>query len=228
MTAPARLETVYCTDEDIVAVARADFIALSAKSARLAYGTDGYFDEPTPWVLNSASVDFAANGVGSNHIVQLSRGSVKNAFPGGGELLAVDSSTATSLTLRWPGMEADIGHPPGYGGLTGVEFSVRTMAAQIEDACFDLNDRFGIDPNQSWRAPGNVYDLRVLRGLAVLAVLARAYTNEVRAERGDWKEKADHYRAEYADAVTRGNVRWGPRGVDPSPNIGWFRTRVTR
>lgn len=225
MTAPLRLDTTYCTDEDIVSVAGADFVALSSKSAQLAYGTDGYFDVPTPWVMGSPSVDFLANGVASNQIIHLTN--PKAGFKGGGELLAVDSVTETSATLRWPGQGAGVGHPPGFGGKVAVEFSVRTMSAQIENACYEINERFGIDPNLTCRSPGRVYDLRILRDLAVYAVLYRAYANGVRDEKGDWRLKVGQYKSDYDDALARATVRWGARGTD-QPATNRFGTRLSR
>lgn len=225
MTAPARLATVYATDEDIVSVAGADFSELASKSARLALGADGYFDVPTPWVLSSPSVDFLGNGVASNQVVQLT--GARTHFAGGGELLAVDEATESSITLRWPGQPLNQGHPPGYGGVTGVKFEIRTLAAQIENACFEINERFAIDPANTWRAPDRVYDLRILRDLTVYAVLYRAYANQVRDEKGDWRLKVAQYKSEYDDALARATVRWGPRGTDQPPT-NRFGTRLGR
>lgn len=223
MTAPARLATTYATDEDIVSVAGADFVALSSKSALLAYGTDGYFDVPTPWTLSSPSVDFTTGGVGSNQVVLLT----KSNFKGGGELLAIDSATETSMVLRWPGQGLNVGHAPGFGGMTLVTFSVRSMSAQIENACFEINERFGIDPNLDMRAPSRVYDLRILRDLTVYAVLYRAYANGNRDEHGDWKLKVGQYKSDYDDALARATLRWGPKGTD-QPTTTRFGTRLSR
>lgn len=229
MTAPARLATVYATDEDIVSVAGADFVALSSRSALLAQGTDGYFDVPTPWTLSSSSVVFSASGVGSNQIIHLSRSlrSGGDLLRGSGELLAIDSVTEGSATLRWPGQGLNVGHPPGFGGMTLVTFSVRTMSAQIENACFEINERFAIDPRLDMRSPSRVYDLRVLRDLTVFAVLYRAYANGTRDEKGDWRLKIAQYKSEYDDALSRATLRWGPKGTD-QPTTTRFGTRLSR
>ena len=43
--------------------------------------------------------------------------------------------------------------PAPAAGLTGVEFLIASLDPQIEEASFDLNRRFGIDPNVAGRSP---------------------------------------------------------------------------
>lgn len=225
MTQPSVVSTVYCTDEDILVQAGADFVALAAKGPRLAYATDGYFDAGSPWVLNSPSIDFAANGVGSNQVVLLTKGN--NAFKGGGEMLAIDSSTSSSITLRWPGQAASVGQAPGFGGVTAVTFEVRTFASQIEDVCFEVNERFAIDAMVAMRSPGDVYNLRILRRLTVLTVLYRSYVNQARTEKGDWAQKVDRYRQDLDEALAKATLRWGPTGNTQQPTTR-FSTKLSR
>ena len=74
---------------------------------------------------------------------------------------------------RWPA-------PGPVRGATGVEFLIATLDPQVEEASFDLNRRFWIDPNIAGRTPGDVYDLRDLRQACVLTVLAQRYASETR------------------------------------------------
>ena len=46
----------------------------------------------TPWVLNSTAINFGTNGVTPNQVVCLS--APKSQYPGGGDLLAIDSVIA--------------------------------------------------------------------------------------------------------------------------------------
>ena len=68
---PEQTIPVYCTDEDILVRAGGDFIMLCPPWQQMAAGTDGVFAPGTPWVLNSASVNFAANGVSPNQVAWL-------------------------------------------------------------------------------------------------------------------------------------------------------------
>jgi len=228
MTAPVRLSVVYATDEDIVATAGADFVNLAAKSARLALGADGYFDVPEPWTLRSPSTDFLALGVTSNMIINLTGPSSHFRT---NELLAVDSASGDSLVLRWPGQALNVGFPPGrtvnLGEATGVKFEIRTLSAQIEDACYEINERFGIDPAKACRSPDSIYDQRTLRNITVYWVLANAYANGTRDEKGDWSLKAGRYKGMLDDAIARASVRWGPTG-DSQPPSNVFGARLRR
>ena len=222
MTAPVRLATTYSTHEHSPSLPVAHSAALPAAPSPCAPRPASPSRPPTPWVMGSPSVDFLANGVSSNQVIHLTK-----AFKGGGELLAVDSVTETFATLRWPGQGLNVGHPPGFGGKVAVEFSIRSMSAQIENACFEINERFGIDPNLAMRSPASVYDLRILRDLTVYAVLYRAYANGNRDEHGDWKLKVGQSKSDYDDALARATLRWGPKGTD-QPTTTRFGTRLSR
>lgn len=228
MTAPSTLDTVYCTDEDIVVQAGADFPALAARRPRLAYGTDGFFDVDSPWNLQSASIDFAGAGVTSNMVVVLSKSAFKSF-----EILAVDSVATGSLTLRWPGLAAGVGLAPGLftqsagGQVTGVTFEVRTLKPQIEDVAYELNEAYAIDPLIPLRTPADIYNQRILRRLSVLAVLYRAYCDEARTDKGDWKQKIDRYRGDLEEARAKAALRWGPTGQSQQTTTR-FSTRLSR
>ena len=107
MAAPDQLATVYATDENIAIRASGDFTMLCPDWQKLAYGTDGAFAAGAPWVLTSASVDFAVAGVTTQHVVLLRKPST--VFKGSGELLAVDS--AADQWCRPP--PARLGPEPG-------------------------------------------------------------------------------------------------------------------
>ena len=92
------LAVTYATDENIAVCASGDFAMLCPDWQKLAYGVDGAFASTSPWVLTSASVDFAAAGVTSGHVVLLRKPAT--VFKGSGELLAVDSATDQGAVLR--------------------------------------------------------------------------------------------------------------------------------
>jgi hypothetical protein len=85
MPPPSQLATVYATDESIAIRASGDFTTLSPDWQKLAYGTDGTFAAGSPWVLSSASVNFAVAGVTTSHVVLLRK--PNSAFKGGGRAL---------------------------------------------------------------------------------------------------------------------------------------------
>jgi hypothetical protein len=226
MSASAQLTTVYATDENIAVRASGDFAMLCPDWQKLAFGTDGTFAAGSPWVLTSASVNFTAAGVSAQHVVLLSKPST--AFKGSGELLAVQSATDNAITLRRLGGSLNAGQPPAQAaGLTGVEFLIATLDPQIEEASFDLNRRFLIDPNLAGRTPSDIYDLRDLRQACVLTVLAQRYAAEVRGSQGDFALKLAQVRQELSEVLPRLQLRWGPSGLD-TPSTNWFSTRLVR
>src|SRR5580704_10785750 len=97
---PAQSLPVYATDEDILVKASGDFMTLAPAWQCMAKGTDGFFNSGQPWVLNSTAVNFATNGVTANQVVCLS--APKSQYPGGGDLLAIDSVSGNTITLRRP------------------------------------------------------------------------------------------------------------------------------
>jgi hypothetical protein len=226
MSAPAQLSTVYATDENIAIRASGDFAVLCPDWQKLAYGTDGAFLADGPWVLNSASVNFAAAGVTAQHVVLLRKPST--SFRGSGELLAVDSATSSTVVLRRLGSALNVGQPPApAAGLAGVEFLIATLDPQIEEASFELNRKLMIDPSIAGRAPSDVYDLRDLRQACVLTVLAQRYAAEVRGNQGDFALKLAQARQELTELFARLQLRWGPTGTDACAT-NWFSTRIVR
>jgi hypothetical protein len=226
MSAPDRLAVVYATDENVAIRASGDFAMLCPDWQKLAAGTDGAFAPGAPWTLTTPSVDFVAAGVTAQHVVLLRKPAT--AFKGSGELLAVDSASGGGLVLRRLGAGPGTGQPPApASGLVGVEFLVATLDPQIEEASFELNRRFGIDPNIAGRAPSDVYDLRDLRQACVLTVLARRYAAEARGPSGDFALKLAQITAELAEVLARLQLRWGQSGTD-SNSTNWFSTRLVR
>ena len=216
MSAPATLATVYCTDEDLAVRAPQDFAQFAPKSLKLAAGTDGIFASGSPWILTSGSVSFATAGVGSNNVVQLVK---TGTFDPPGELFAVDSVSAGTATLRRLGLGLNIGQPPApSAGLTGVSFRIYTFAPQIDNASYDCNKIFGIDPNITARTPGYLYDLRELQQFVVLTVLRRLYIAADKQAAGDFDLKLGLVTEELADVKSRLVVHWGAVAAGNPPN----------
>jgi hypothetical protein len=226
MAPPNQLSTVYATDENIALRASGDFTMLTPDWQKLAHGSDGVFVAGLPWVLTSPSVSFAVAGVTAGHVAWLKKPTT--AFKGSGELLAVDSATDSGLMLRRLGNGLNLGQPPApSGGLLGVEFHIATLDPQIEEATFDLNRHFWIDPNIAGRTPGDVYDLRDLRQACVLTVLAQRYAAETRGNQGDFALKLTQIRQELSEVLSRLALRWGTSGTDRQ-STNWFSTRIVR
>ena len=133
----------------------------------------------------------------------------------------MDGATAAGLTLRRLGTEPGVGYPPApAAGLTGVEFLIASLDPQIEEASFDLNRRFGIDPNVAGRSPADVYDLRDLRQACVLTVLAQRYAAETRGDQGDFALKLTQVRQELSEVLARLTLRWGGAARTDNPPTG--------
>jgi hypothetical protein len=223
---PAQTSPVYATDEDILVKASGDFVTLAPAWQSMAKGADGVFANGSPWVLSSASINFASNGVKPNQVVSLT--APKQQYPGGGDLLAIDSVSGSTITLRRPHKDLNVGMPPApAAGLTNVAFSIVTFDPQIEEASFDIKRRFGIDENITFRDSSWIYDLRDLRMLTVLTVLYDRYTAELRSDRGDWVRKMGHIRTLRDEIAGRVQVRWGPFGNSAEPAT-IFSCKVSR
>lgn len=195
-----RLDTVYCTDEDVALALQRDFKALCPPWMLLASGKDGAFATTSPWILSSASVDFEASGVVSGNVVYLDRPGVA----GGTDLLAVGAVNGHSLLLRRLNRAAGSGAPPGpAAGTNGVGFGARTFEDLIEDAAFEINALFGIDPDLPDHDPVVLQRPRELRRLAVLTVIIRAYTANWQAKSDDWAMKLELYQREWEDVRAR-------------------------
>jgi hypothetical protein len=226
MSAPDRLTAVYATDENIAIRASGDFAMLCPDWQKLAAGVDGVFAPGAPWCLTSPSVNFAAASVTAQHVVLLRKPAT--AFKGSGELLAVDSAVGNGLTLRRLGAGSILGQAPApVAGLVCVDFLVATLDPQIEEASFDLNRRFGIDPSIAGRSPSDVYDLRDLRQACVLTVLSRRYAAETRGSGGDFALKLGQITQELSEVLARLQIRWGQSGSD-SDSTSLFSTRLVR
>lgn len=211
---PAPLAVVYCTDEDIAIRAPQDFVALCPKWQRLAFGADGGLD-PGGWVLSSATVDFEANGVAPGHVVALAK---PGAFSPEGDLFAVDSVAGKSATLRRLGRPGGGGQPPAAAGAAGVKFEVRTYGPQIDNASYDANKFFGIDPNLASKAPDKLYEPRELRQFVALTVLRRMYAAADKVAAGDYDLKLGLVAQELTDLRGRLQLQWGPQGEGQPPN----------
>ncbi len=226
---PSQTTPVYCTDEDILVHAGGDFALLCPPWQQMAAGSDGAFAPGAPWVLTSVSVNFASNGVSPNQVVWLT--APRSQFPGGGHFLAIEAVSGSSVTLRRPYKGPGIGQPPSpSAGLTNVAFTVSTLDPQIAEASYDLKQRYAIDDlaggglsrSSSW-----IYDLQVLRVATVYSVLLERYTQETRAERGDFERKVVRFRQKLDDALARVQVRWGPFGNSAEPST-LFGCKVSR
>jgi hypothetical protein len=212
MPPPDRLATVYATDEEVLMTAGADFVAVCPRAFLFASGVDGAFSPSDPWTLASASVDFAAQGVAANMVLQLSGN--RPDWKGLGGLLAVESVAGGACTLRRAGEAAGVGQPPGPpGGATGVPFLVTSLRAPIEDVAFELNEMFSIDPALVNRRPEDLYDRRIFRRLTVFRVLENQYANSNRSNDGDFVMKAEYYARRYREALSSATLRWGPTGT---------------
>ena len=223
---PSQSLPAYATDEDIAVRAGGDFVTLCPNWQQMAAGTDGVFANGAPWILTSTSVNFAANNVQPNQVVQLS--APKANFPGSGMLLAIDSVSGNALVLRRLHKDLNVGQPPApSAGLTSVTFTINTLDPQTEEASFDIKRRYGIDENIIDRGSSWIYDLRDLRMATVLSVLVDRYTAEVRSERGDFALKLKRCQRQLDDVLSRVQVRWGPQGNGAEPTT-LFSCKLSR
>ena len=223
---PPQTTPVYATDEDIAVRAGGDFITLCPSWQQMAYGIDGAFAAGSQWVLTSTATNFAANNVQPNQVVWLS--APKTQYPGGGVLLAIDSVSGSSLTLRRLHKDLNVGNPPApSAGLTGVTFTINTLDPQTEEASFDIKRRFGIDETIVDRASSWVFDLRDLRMATVLSVLLSRYTQEARSEKGDWARKITLIQAELDQVLERSPSSLGPYGNSAEPST-LFSCKISR
>lgn len=215
MPPPSQINSILATDESVLVRAGGDYGVLCPNWQKSAFGTDGVL---SGWTLTSTAVNFATNGVAANQVILLNKPTT--AFPGNGEWLAVESVADNVLTLRRPGQQASIGQPPP--AVANVQFAVLTLGPQIEEASFDLYQRFSLDDNDPCRAPTNAYDLRVLRKACVLNVLCARYLEEARDKQGDFWGKYNEIKREYADALEVVRVRWGTSLVESQPSTSIF------
>lgn len=225
MSESERLSVVYASDEDVAVRATGDFTILTPAWQKAAFGTDGVFAPGEPWTLTSASSDFEAAGIKSGHVVSLRKPS--SLFRGTGDLLAVASSVGNRLLLRRIGARVGEGAPPApAAGVLGVEFLITTLFPQIEEASFDLNRRFNIDPRIPGRSPDALRDRRDLRAACALAVLAQRYAAETRGDEGDFPLKLRRVNSELSEVLARLEIRWNASGAGRETSM--FSTRISR
>jgi len=226
--------TAFATDEDIAVRASGDFVALCPRDQTLAAGSDGVFDPGDPWTLRSASVDFRGHGLAPGQVVRL--GKPSTCFGANGELFAIAAVGPGSITLRRKGQVAAVGQPPAPpAGLSGVEFSVRTLGPQIDRASYDLDLRFGIDELIAGRRPADLRDPVELREVVVLTVLYRQYQDQSRQFAGadkpdDWyAAKARIIKGERDDLIDRLALKWNAAGDASGPvAMTRFSMRLSR
>lgn len=223
-----QLATVYCTDEAIAIRCNSDHQVLTPDANLIAEGSDGSFVSPDRWTLRSATVDFEAQGVKPGSLVAIRDDGRDRRIKGSGELLVADAVAGGTVTLRRIGMAGGKGQAPAPAdGLTDVKFSVSTLAPQIEQASDELNRRFGIDPAKASRDPSWIYDRRELEEATMLTVLLRQYTVDARTSTGDFPLKIKEIKQALDGALSRLQVKWGPRG-DAAPPTSVFGMRVIR
>jgi hypothetical protein len=221
-----RLDSVFACDEDVADRAGGDFTTLCADWNLLAGGSDGSFAPDDPWTLLSATVDFAAQGLAKGHVMILSKPTT--VFHGQAQLFAVESSAPFAVTLRRLGQPPSLGQPPAPAeGLTAVEFRSLTMGPQIEEATYNLMQRFGLDINRPGRQPASVYDLRVLRRAAVLSVLYDRYASEARTPDGEFFQKYLAIKYDLNDTLSQCELRFGAAG-DNRPGAAIWTARASR
>lgn len=224
---------LYISDEMIAIAAAADFAVLAQRASILAKGDDGSFAADAPWVLDSDTVNFQAQGVAAQDVVSLS--GPPGAFPGSGSYLyAVDSASGTSCTLRLLGGAPGYGQPPGAAGLSLVKFSVPSLFAQIDQACYRIKSRFAIDDaifyrSSTWLYQGVEHAYREFRDAIVFETMADLYEQNSRdqTDQGDFARKAARYRRRADEAIGRVSARWGPTGASEQSTT-FFSTKTSR
>jgi hypothetical protein len=135
----AKFQDTLCSDEMVAERCIADYIQVAPLGGKVAYGEDGVLTADSPWDLSSATVDFAARGVESGHVVHLMQ-TLPPSKPT--DILAVaatggEAAAPYTLATRRIGEDAGFGHPPGPapGGatLTRVQFQVVSFYPLIKD-----------------------------------------------------------------------------------------------
>ncbi|RUL89603.1 hypothetical protein [Tautonia sociabilis] len=212
----------YATDEDVALTASDDLGTLFPADQVLASGLDGAFSPADRRTLTSASVDFAAAGIASGHVVRLV--GPPEFFRTPGTLLGVSASSSGSLTLRRLGLEAGAPIAPPEG-LTGVEFVSTTLAPQLSQASRELDRILGLDPPSPGSPPLDADASEALRDAVVLLVLARRYAAMAREEGDTFATRARLFREEFEALVTRLSSIGSILGPGRAPRPG---TRLIR
>lgn len=222
----------FCTDENIALRCQDDFAHLAPEGNRLAYGTDGVLSDDAPWVLESASTDFGSLGVGPGHVVLIQTQSAQRYGPmsPSGDILAVVSASGSSLTTRRVGMDAGSGYPPcPPGGISGLRFVVKTLAPQIEEASYEITQKYAMFSWLDERTPSDLTEIRQLRKLCVEMVLRDRYFDMAKQNDANdlWLMKGRAFAALAADTVRQIDLRWGPKGETQEPTSAFFG-RISR
>ena len=222
---PAPLEIVYATDEDVFRLYPDQFPMLVPSSQVRAAGNDGVFQAGERWTLESESVQFLGR-VSGGMVIELVKVSGRPFhWPASGLYMAIETVTLNSVILANIGEELGVGEPPGpVGGLEGVEFFVRTLYPQIEDASFELNRRYGIDPRIPSRMPTDLYEIRDLRRACIQMVVEDRIASAVRSDDDRLAKLLEVVRSQIKKSEERLGVRWNDHPEDFSP----FGTRVDR
>lgn len=217
----ALLSTTYATDEDLFIRAGYDLTTLTPRHQVVAVGADGAIDGGD-FVLTSAGSDFATSGVVPGMVLQLL--DPRQNLPGGvADILAVEAAGVTTLTLRRVGFAPGEGRPPYADDTAGISFRVATLAPQVEECSYRINERCGL--NRSGRAPAGLDDLRQLRSACVAMALRNLYTMAMRQAgqaNDDFKAKADLYRDECSELMAALVLRWTDTAVAPT-QVGFGR-----
>lgn len=238
-----RVPILWCTDEDIAIRCEPDFTTLLPASQLLAEGSDGSFTAADPWTLASPSNDFSRQlpsawtspglAYPTPTLTPSSVGYVchlrkpQSAFQAGGHLMATAAVNGPALTLRRLGVASNVGRSPApASGLVGVDFRIATFLPQIEEATYEINQRWNIDVPYLMRPPAALMDIRPLRRLCVAMVLLDRYTDAVRSGNGNYANKIDLVNDEIDRLSAKLQLRWGGIGTPTVSN--WFSTRVVR
>jgi hypothetical protein len=197
--------SLYCSDEDVLVAAPGDFAQLVPLAQAIAKGKDGMFAAVSggSWVLTSATVPFASYNVVPGQVLQIRGPQV--TYPSI-DLLAVDSVSGNSSTLRRPGLPSGMGSPPGPAqGVTAVEFLIGTLYPQIERASYDLRKTFDLDDSVPGRQFSDMYDPRELQEACIALVLSRQYRDMARhvGKMEDFYEKSKNHATDYQRIVQR-------------------------
>ena len=220
------LATVYADDEDIAVRVGADYANLCPHDQLLAQGTDGVFLNSNQWQLSSTSNNFASQGVATGNVIRLT--GPATLYKGLGNKYAVSAVSGNAVTLRNIGQLDGIGLPPGpLAGQAGVAFVIATLGPQLEDASYQLNTQYGIDPSFQLTSPAQIYDLRQLNQATALTVVCRMLAVSTRTKDGDFARKLDVFRNDLSRALDILEVRWNQTKENPPPttrfSMKWSR-----
>lgn len=136
-------DDTFTDDEKVAERAVADYPLIAPVSGNVASGTDGVLSSSSRWELTSASTDFGVQDVERAHVAVLTR-VLQTDRPQ--DILAVESASGNTVTLRRVGKDAGKGQPPGpvTGSYTGVDFKILSCEAQIRNWTRIIRERLRI------------------------------------------------------------------------------------